>query len=97
MRLGIDATTRYELKKPTAPLRKSELERDSPYNTRTRAGLPPTPISNPGAASLDAAANPADGTWIYYVIADAEGHHTFATTDAEFQRAKRAAQQKGLL
>ena len=97
MRLGIDATTRYELERPTGPLRKSELERDTPYNTRTRAGLPPTPISMPGAASLDGAANPADGPWIYYVIADERGHHTFATTDAEFQRAKRAAQQKGLL
>jgi UPF0755 protein len=97
MRLGIDATTRYELKKPTAPLRKSELERDTPYNTRTRAGLPPTPISMPGAASLEGAANPVEGPWIYYVIADEQGHHTFATTDAEFQRAKRAAQQKGLL
>ena len=97
MRLGIDATTRYELKRPTGPLRRSELQRDTPYNTRTRAGLPPTPISMPGAASLEGAANPVDGPWIYYVIADEQGHHTFATTDAEFQRAKRAAQQKGLL
>jgi UPF0755 protein len=97
MRLGIDATTRYELRRPTGPLRKSELERDTPYNTRTRAGLPPTPIAMPGAASLEGAANPADGTWIYYVIADEQGHHTFATTDAEFQRAKRAAREKGLL
>lgn len=97
MRLGIDATTRYELDKPTAPLRKSELERDSPYNTRTRPGLPPTPISSPGEASLRAAANPEAGTWLYYVIADDQGRHAFVTTDAEFQRAKADARAKGLL
>lgn len=97
MRLGIDATIRYELGKPTGPLLRSELERDSPYNTRTRAGLPPTPIANPGRAALEAALHPADGPWLYYVIADAAGHHTFATTDAEFQRAKAAARAKGLL
>jgi UPF0755 protein len=97
MRLGIDATIRYELDKPTGPLRRSELERDSPYNTRTRAGLPPTPIASPGRASLVAALHPADGPWLYYVIADAEGRHAFVTTDAEFQRAKAAARAKGLL
>ena len=97
IRLGIDATTRYELNKPSAPLRKSELERDSPYNTRTRAGLPPTPIAAPGRAALEAALDPADGPWIYYVIADKDGHHAFVTTDAEFQRAKAEAKSKGLL
>jgi UPF0755 protein len=97
MRLGIDATIRYELDKPTGPLRRSELERDSPYNTRTRTGLPPTPIASPGRASLVAALHPADGPWLYYVIADAEGRHAFVTTDAEFQRAKAAARAKGLL
>ena len=51
----------------------------------------------PGTASLEGAIDPADGEWIYYVIADEQGRHTFAETDAEFQRAKRAAQEKGLL
>jgi UPF0755 protein len=95
--LGIDATTRYELKKPTGPLLRSELQRDSPYNTRTRKGLPPTPISNPGRAALQAALNPEPGPWIYYVIADEEGRHTFVVTDREFQRAKAEAQRKGLI
>lgn len=97
MRLGIDATIRYELKKPSGPLLKSELERDTPYNTRTRAGLPPTPIAMSGRASLEAAANPEPGTWLYYVVADENGHHTFATTNDEFIRAKNAARAKGLL
>ena len=47
--LGIDATMRYATNNWTRPLRQSELTRDSPYNTRTRQGLPPTPIGNPGA------------------------------------------------
>ena len=97
IRLGIDATIRYQLDKPGGALLRSELERDTPYNTRTRAGLPPTPISCPGRASLEAALNPTPGPWIYYVIADKDGHHAFVTTDAEFQRAKADARAKGLL
>ena len=59
MPLGIDATIRYYENNWTRPLRVSELERDSPYNTRLNRGLPPTPIGNPGLASIKAAANPA--------------------------------------
>jgi UPF0755 protein len=95
--LGIDATTRYELRKPTGPLLRSELQRDTPYNTRTRRGLTPTPIANPGRAALEAALSPEPGPWIYYVIADEEGRHTFVVTDREFQRAKAEAQRKGLI
>src|SRR5207249_7305656 len=54
--LGIDATIRYALNNWTRPLRVSELHIASPYNTRDRLGLPPTPIGNPGLASLRAAA-----------------------------------------
>ena len=57
--LGIDATLRYRLNTWSRPLRRSELERTGRYNTRTRTGLPPTPIGNPGLASLRAAADPA--------------------------------------
>ena len=56
MPLGIDATIRYGLDVPgTEPLKKSDIESDNPYNTRRRLGLPPTPISNPGLASMRAA------------------------------------------
>ena len=59
--LGIDATTRYALNKPSGALKQSELDdTSSPYNTRKRAGLPPTPIGNPGLSSIRAAANPAN-------------------------------------
>ena len=58
--LGIDATSRYALNKPSGALTQSELAIDSPYNTRKRAGLPPTPIGNPGLSSIRAAAAPAE-------------------------------------
>lgn len=87
IKLGIDATIRYGVNRPTQPLRVSDLNKDTPYNTRLHAGLPPTPIANPGQATLEAALNPTPGPWLFYVLADSAGHHTFATTDAEFQRA----------
>ena len=68
MPLGIDATIRYARNNWSRPLRQSELQADSPYNTRLRRGLPPTPIGNPGLASIRAAANPADTRAIYYVV-----------------------------
>ena len=68
MTLGIDATIRYYENNWARPLRVSELERDSPYNTRLNRGLPPTPIGNPGLASIKAAANPARGKdYLFYV------------------------------
>ncbi|HVE69443.1 MAG TPA: endolytic transglycosylase MltG [Solirubrobacteraceae bacterium] len=86
--LGIDATIRYQLDNWQRPLRMSELERDTPYNTRLRQGLPPTPIGNPGLASIRAAANPARTTYLYFVVKPcANGEHAFTRTDAEFQRA----------
>jgi UPF0755 protein len=97
--LGIDATFYYvlgESRKGTG-LRKSDLEIDSPYNTRTNTGLVPTPIALPGRASLDAALNPAPGPWLYYVIADKEGRHAFTDDYNQFLRDKRAAQQAGLI
>jgi UPF0755 protein len=96
MPLGIDATIRYALNKPTGALRQSELAADNAYNTRKRAGLPPTPIASPGRASLEAALNPAPGTWLYYVLADKDGRHVFATTDAEFQKAVANCKAQGL-
>jgi UPF0755 protein len=84
--LGIDATLRYELNMWDRPLRVSELERDTPYNTRTRRDLPPTPIGNPGLKSLQAAANPARTDYFFFVRKPGKsGAHAFSETDAEFQ------------
>jgi UPF0755 protein len=62
----------------------SDLDRDSPYNTYKRAGLPPGPIASPGKRSLHAALNPADTDYLYFVV-DAEkndGSHRFSATSA---------------
>jgi uncharacterized YceG family protein len=85
--LGIDATVRFATGNWTRALTKSELAIDSPYNTRTRAGLPPTPIGNPGLASLEAAAHPARVPYMYFVVKPGTcGEHVFSTTLAEFER-----------
>jgi uncharacterized YceG family protein len=87
MPLGIDATIRYAENNWTRPLRVSELERDSAYNTRLRRGLPPTPIGNPGLASLRAAARPARVRYLFYVRKPgSSGEHAFSSTDARFER-----------
>ncbi len=64
---------------------RSELDRDDPYNTYRIAGLPPGPISMPGLASLKAVTQPWSGDELYFV-ADGQGGHVFARTDAEHQR-----------
>jgi UPF0755 protein len=85
--LGIDATVRYATGNWQQPLTQSQLAIDSPYNTRTNAGLPPGPIGNPGLASLQAAANPARVGYLYYVVKPGTcGEHAFSSTSAEFER-----------
>jgi len=88
MTLGIDATIRYYENNWSRPLRVSELERPSAYNTRLNRGLPPTPIGNPGLASIKAAANPKRGVdYLFYVRKPGDsGEHAFSSTDAQFQR-----------
>lgn len=63
----------------------SDLQFDSPYNTYKYAGLPPGPIANPGAASLEAAMNPAHTDYLYFV-SDNNGHHRFSRTAEEHER-----------
>ena len=68
MPLQIDATTRYATGNYTKPLTVSQLNSPSPYNTRIHKGLPPTPIDNPGMASIQAAAHPAATRFLYFVV-----------------------------
>jgi UPF0755 protein len=87
MPLGIDATIRYATRNWTRPLRQSELNIDSAYNTRLRTGLPPTPIGSPGLESIKAAANPANVDYLYYVVKpNGNGAHNFSSTIEEFER-----------
>jgi UPF0755 protein len=80
MTLGIDATLLYDDPTPDGQLSFSDLEYDSPYNTRINAGLPPTPIASPGRASLEAALQPADTPYLFYVLCGEDGHHAFGVT-----------------
>jgi len=85
MPLGIDATLRYGLDiPPTESIRQSQLESNSPYNTRKRQGLPPTPIANPGLASLQAAAHPAKVKYLYFVRKPDKKHHFFTASYQAF-------------
>jgi UPF0755 protein len=85
--LGIDATIRYATNNWTRPIRQSQLEAPGPYNTRLNQGLPPTPIGNPGLASIRAAANPRRTGYLFFVVKPGgNGAHAFSRTDAQFQR-----------
>jgi len=96
MKLQIDATVLYAIGHKDKVLF-SDLEVDSPYNTYKVDGLPPTPISAPGKASLEAMLHPAATTYLYYVLSDKNGKHAFATTPAEFEALKAEAHRKGLI
>jgi UPF0755 protein len=85
MPLGIDATIRYGRDVPgSEPLRQSDLESDDPFNTRNRLGLPPTPIANPGLASMRAAANPGRVDYLYFVRKGESNRHFFTADEQEF-------------
>lgn len=87
--LGADPTVRYALRKFYGPLRVSELNSSSPYNTRRFAGLPPGPICSPGKASMQAAIAPAETKDLYFVAKwDGSGEHDFSKTNEEHTRKK---------
>jgi UPF0755 protein len=90
--LGVDATLCYLKDQRPCVLRQSELAAPGPYNTRINKGLPPTPIASPSKASLEAALNPAEGDWIFYVLdpqLDPNGtRHLFTSSASEFEAAK---------
>jgi UPF0755 protein len=87
MPLAIDATIRYALHVPgTKALTQSELKDPTPYNTRVHAGLPPTPIANPGLPSILAAAHPAKVGYLYFVAKPDRRHHFFTASVTEFDK-----------
>lgn len=89
MRLQTDPTVIYGITRGEGTLgrglRRSELDRETPWNTYRIDGLPPTPIANPGRASIEAALNP-DGSPYIFFVADGTGGHAFAVTLAEHNR-----------
>ncbi len=89
MRLETDPTVIYGMGSTyNGNIRRRDLDTDTPYNTYTRDGLPPTPISMPGRAALQAAAHPAPGDALFFVaVGDGSGRHVFTRTYAEHQTA----------
>lgn len=94
-RLEIDATVLYAL--GTRDVALFDREVASAYNTYAVDGLPPTPISAPGRAALEAAAAPADTEFRYYVLSSLDGSHTFSVTFEEHQAAVEKARADGVL
>ena len=91
MRLQTDPTVIYGMgERYAGNIRKADLLADTPYNTYTRGGLPPTPIAMPGKAALQAATHPAAGDALYFVaIGDGSGRHVFTRSLADHQDAVR--------
>lgn len=95
--LGIDAAVLYGLGRSSGELTKSDLEQETPYNTRKVVGLPPTPIALPSRASLEAAITPTEGDWKYYVLTSNDPPtHFFTDSYSEFNKAKADAQERGV-
>ena len=94
--LGIDAAVLFGLGRTSGGLTASDLAEDTPYENRRQTGLPPTPIASPGEAALTAALTPADGDWLYYVLASTDGSHLFTSDYNEFLRQKEKSQREGI-
>ncbi len=93
MRLEIDATVQYALGEWKSRLYERDTQVNSPYNTYIHFGLPPGPICSPGLASIKAALNPSKVNYLYYVLTDPKGSHTFTQTHKEFLKAKEKAKK----
>lgn len=93
MKLEIDATIEYILPGTRPRLLNRHLKIDSPYNTYMYAGLPVGPISNPGLSALQAAAQPAETDYLYYVLTSKEGSHTFTRSFSDFLKAKERSRE----
>ncbi|HJZ79204.1 MAG TPA: endolytic transglycosylase MltG [Pyrinomonadaceae bacterium] len=100
MALGIDSTIVYASKlagkwRNDGKVYLSDVNRRSPYNTRIFFGLPPGPVGNPGSSSLDAALNPAQTDYLYYVRDPSrdDGAHNFYSKSADFEKGVRALRE----
>lgn len=95
MRLQTDPTVIYGMGSAfDGNIRRKDLRTDTPYNTYTRHGLPPTPIALPGRDSIQAALNPADGDSLYFVATGEDGRHYFSSTLREHNKAVQKYQLK---
>lgn len=97
MALQIDATIIYALGENKGEVTNADLQVDSPYNTYQNQGLPPTPIGGVRLASIEAAANPDETGFFYYVLINSDGTHGFSETLEEHNQKKEEAKDAGVL
>ena len=96
MKLEMDVTVLYAIGQRKSSLTLSDLDVDSPYNTRKFPGLPPTPISAPGRDSLRAAMNPEPGPWLFFVLVERDGTLFFTDDFDEFLLRAADARARGV-
>ena len=96
MPLQMDATVLYAIGRRKSSLTLTDLDVDSPYNTRKFPGLPPTPIAAPGRESLRAAMNPEPGAWLYFVLVERDGTMFFTDDFDEFLLRAADARERGV-
>jgi UPF0755 protein len=94
-RLQLDSTVNYLLDKPVVTTTDADRQRPGVYNTYSVTGLPPTPIGSPSADAIQAALQPADGNWLYFVKCEKNGLSCFASTLDEHKANKELARQRG--
>lgn len=94
--LQMDTINAYGLNKSAMDLTGADLKADNPYNSRVKLGLPPTPISNPGQATLQAALNPTPGDWTYFITVNLDTGETIFTSDYNEFLAGKAKYQEWL-
>ncbi|MBN1213368.1 MAG: endolytic transglycosylase MltG, partial [candidate division Zixibacteria bacterium] len=92
MKLDADPTVIYGLGGLDRPLMKKDLQKDTPYNTYRKKGLPPTPINSPDLASIRATLYP-DSSEFYFFVADGTGRHRFSRTNHEHNKARQEIKQ----
>lgn len=94
--LQLDSTVNYALGRNSNTVTTAQTRVDSPYNTYLHAGLPPTPITNPGMAAIDAALHPVAGDWRFFVKSDKAGHSFFTDSPQAFAAQKRKSRAEGV-
>lgn len=94
--LQSDATVDYGLDRPMVATSPAERPGAGPYNTYANSGLPPTPVSSPSSAAIEAASQPSAGPWLYFVVCQKDRSSCFATTLAQHNANVAIAHQNGV-
>ncbi|HET6504661.1 MAG TPA: endolytic transglycosylase MltG [Amycolatopsis sp.] len=94
-RLQLDSTVNYLLDKPVVTTSTADRTKPGPYNTYMVTGLPPTPIGSPSAAAIEAALQPTDGAWMYFVKCEKNGLSCFGVTQTDQDHNIQIARQNG--